>query len=144
MTPSVTKIHCKSLNFRLKDKSCDLNDAGKHAHPKDYGPKTGFIYWACLSHPRFVRLIHSQCFFVWLRKNLHCNDLSLFISLSLEIINMIRSIVKSRLALDTKNKRYIFFFSFFKLKTQQKFLFASSLVQQYSKNGLRWKVDIIE
>ena len=46
--------------------------------------------------------------------------------------------------LDTKNKRYIFFFSFFELKTQQKFLLASSLVQQYSKNGLRWKVDIIE
>ena len=44
LATGVTKIRCKSLNFRFKDMSHDLNDAGTHAHPKDYGPKAGFIY----------------------------------------------------------------------------------------------------
>lgn len=38
------ELRCKSLNFRLKDKSCDLNDADKHTHPEDYGPKEGSVY----------------------------------------------------------------------------------------------------
>ncbi|CAH3031058.1 unnamed protein product [Pocillopora meandrina] len=44
VTMYVTEMHCKRLDFRLKGKSCDLNETGKHAHPKDYGPKAGFIY----------------------------------------------------------------------------------------------------
>ena len=35
---------CKSLNFRLNDNSCDLNDADRFTHPQDYGPKHGFVY----------------------------------------------------------------------------------------------------
>ena len=35
---------CKSLNFRVNDKSCDLNDADRFTHPQDYGPKHGFVY----------------------------------------------------------------------------------------------------
>ena len=35
---------CKSLNFRVNDKSCDLNDADRFTHPQDYGPKHGIVY----------------------------------------------------------------------------------------------------
>ena len=38
------EFRCKSLNFRLKDKSCDLNDADRHTHPEDYGPQEGSVY----------------------------------------------------------------------------------------------------
>ena len=38
------EFRCKSLNFRLKGKSCDLNDADRHTHPEDYGPKEGSVY----------------------------------------------------------------------------------------------------
>ena len=38
------EFHCKSLNFRLKDKSCDLNDADRYTHPEDYGPQEGSVY----------------------------------------------------------------------------------------------------
>jgi len=38
------EFRCKSLNFRLKDKSCALNDADRFTDPDDYGPKAGFIY----------------------------------------------------------------------------------------------------
>ena len=34
----------KSLNYRLKDKSCDLNDADRYTHPEDYGPLEGSVY----------------------------------------------------------------------------------------------------
>ncbi|KAJ7372460.1 hypothetical protein OS493_018967 [Desmophyllum pertusum] len=37
-------FRCKSLNFRLKGKSCDLNNADRHTHPEDYGPKEGSVY----------------------------------------------------------------------------------------------------
>ena len=37
-------FRCKSLNFRLVDMSCDLNDADRFTHPGDYGPKYGFVY----------------------------------------------------------------------------------------------------
>ena len=66
VTTCVTMIRCKSLNFRLKNKSCELNDAGRYAHPKDYGPKAGFIYMdvselpkVCLFYifPMLVRFI---------------------------------------------------------------------------------------
>ncbi|KAJ7372455.1 hypothetical protein OS493_018962 [Desmophyllum pertusum] len=38
------EVRCKSLNFRLKGKSCDLNDADRHTHPEDYGPKERSVY----------------------------------------------------------------------------------------------------
>jgi len=38
------EFRCKSLNFRLKDKSCDLNDADRYTHPEDYGPQEGSVY----------------------------------------------------------------------------------------------------
>ena len=52
VTTCVTEIHCKSLNFRLKDKSCDLSDAGRHAYPEDYRPKTGCIYMDVFESPK--------------------------------------------------------------------------------------------
>ncbi|XP_022806201.1 uncharacterized protein LOC111343319 isoform X1 [Stylophora pistillata] len=39
-----SESRCRSLNFRIKDKSCDLNDANKHTHPGDFGPKEGSVY----------------------------------------------------------------------------------------------------
>ncbi|XP_078364220.1 uncharacterized protein LOC144648568 [Oculina patagonica] len=38
------ETRCKSWNFHLNDKSCDLNDADRHSHPEDYGPKEGSVY----------------------------------------------------------------------------------------------------
>jgi len=38
------EFRCKSLNFRLKDKSCDLNDADRYTHPEDYGQQEGSVY----------------------------------------------------------------------------------------------------
>ena len=38
------EFRCKSLNFRLKDKSCSLNDADRHTHPENYGPQEGSVY----------------------------------------------------------------------------------------------------
>lgn len=38
------EFRCKSVSFRLKDKSCDLNDADRHTHPEDYGPQEGSVY----------------------------------------------------------------------------------------------------
>ena len=45
----VTKFHGKSLNFCRKDKSCDLNDAERHAHPKYY---EGCIYMDVSESPK--------------------------------------------------------------------------------------------
>ena len=38
------EFRCKSLNFRLKDKSCDLNDGDRYTQPGDYGPQEGSVY----------------------------------------------------------------------------------------------------
>ena len=38
------EFRCKSLNFRLEDKSCDLNDGDRYTHPEDYGPQEGSMY----------------------------------------------------------------------------------------------------
>ncbi|XP_078366381.1 uncharacterized protein LOC144650551 isoform X1 [Oculina patagonica] len=38
------EFRCKSMNFVMNDKSCDLNDADRHTHPEDYGPKEGSVY----------------------------------------------------------------------------------------------------
>ncbi|PFX24417.1 hypothetical protein AWC38_SpisGene10979 [Stylophora pistillata] len=37
-------VHCKSVNFFLINKSCDLNEADRHSHPKDYRPFVGCVY----------------------------------------------------------------------------------------------------
>lgn len=37
-------IRCRSLNFRLGDKSCELNDSDQYTHPEDYGPRAGSVY----------------------------------------------------------------------------------------------------
>ena len=38
------EFRCKSLNFHLKDKSCDLNDGDRYTHPEDYGSHEGSVY----------------------------------------------------------------------------------------------------
>ena len=38
------EFRCKSLNFRLEDKSCDLNDGDRYTHPEDYGSQEGSVY----------------------------------------------------------------------------------------------------
>ncbi|XP_078363757.1 uncharacterized protein LOC144647967 [Oculina patagonica] len=43
------EARCKSINFRLNGKSCDLNDADRHTHPKDYGPKEASLYMDSLN-----------------------------------------------------------------------------------------------
>lgn len=60
VTTCVTKIRCRSLNFRLKNKSCELNDAGRHAHPKDYGPKAGCIYMDVSESPKSCAAIQQE------------------------------------------------------------------------------------
>ena len=35
---------CKSMNFRLEDKSCELNNADRFTHPEDFGTKEGYVY----------------------------------------------------------------------------------------------------
>ena len=35
---------CKSINFRYKDLLCELNEADRHTHPRDYVPKEGHAY----------------------------------------------------------------------------------------------------
>ena len=38
------EFRCKSFNFRLMDKLCELNDADRFTHPMDYVPMEGFLY----------------------------------------------------------------------------------------------------
>ena len=45
---------CKSLNFRVNDKSCDLNDADRLTHPEDYGPKHGSVYMSASVRHRII------------------------------------------------------------------------------------------
>ena len=51
---------CKSFNFRVNDKSCDLNDADRFTHPQDYGPKHGIVYMDTSVKHRKVSL--AACF----------------------------------------------------------------------------------
>ena len=55
------EFRCKSMNFRLNDKSCDLNDADRHTHPEDYGPKEGSVYMDTSEKHRKVSL-KLRCF----------------------------------------------------------------------------------
>ena len=79
VTMCVTKIRCKSLNFCLKDKSCDLNDSGRHAHSENYGPKAGIIYMDVSESPKvcifnnyipWPMLVRST---IKLKCNAHCH-----------------------------------------------------------------------
>ena len=38
------QLRCKSMNFQLSDKSCDLNDADRHTHPQDYRRRETSVY----------------------------------------------------------------------------------------------------
>ena len=38
------EFRCKSFNFRLMDKLCELNDADRFTHPVEYVPMEGFLY----------------------------------------------------------------------------------------------------
>ena len=38
------EFYCKSINYRLLNKSCDLNSADRYSHPPDYGPREGYVY----------------------------------------------------------------------------------------------------
>ena len=38
------EFRCKSFNFRLMDKLCELNDADRFTHRVDYVPMEGFLY----------------------------------------------------------------------------------------------------
>ena len=38
------EFRCKSLNFRQRDKSCDLNNADRYTNPEDYGPQEGSVH----------------------------------------------------------------------------------------------------
>ena len=53
---------CKSLNFRVNDKSCDLNDADRFTHPQDYGPKHGIVYMDTSVRHKKVNNITLDCF----------------------------------------------------------------------------------
>ena len=50
------ELRCKSLNFRLSDKSCDLNDADRHTHPEDYGRREASVYMDTSEKHRKVSL----------------------------------------------------------------------------------------
>ena len=45
---------CKSMNFRLADKSCELNNADRFTHPEDFGTKEGYVYMATTEKHRKV------------------------------------------------------------------------------------------
>jgi len=55
------EFRCKSLNFRLRDKSCDLNDADRYTHPEDYGPQEGSVYMDTSVKPKVEGYI---CLFI--------------------------------------------------------------------------------
>ena len=49
---------CKSINFRLKDLLCELNQADRYTHPWDYGSKEGHAY---SDYPFKVITIQGRC-----------------------------------------------------------------------------------
>ena len=55
------EFRCKSLNFRLKDKSCDLNDGDRYTHPEDYGPQEGSVYMDTSLRHKKVRAYMNDC-----------------------------------------------------------------------------------
>ena len=54
------EFRCKSMNFLIHDKSCDLNDADRHTHPEDYKPKEGSLYMDTTEKHRKVRFQLKQ------------------------------------------------------------------------------------
>ena len=53
------ELRCKSLNFRLSDKSCDLNDADRYTHPEDYGRRDASVYMDTSEKHRKVSVIQT-------------------------------------------------------------------------------------
>ena len=37
-------LDCQSMNYRMMDQLCQLNDATKASHNEDFGPELGYIY----------------------------------------------------------------------------------------------------
>lgn len=56
------ELRCKSLNFQLSDKSCDLNDADRHTHPEDYGRREASVYMDTSEKHRKVSVIQTFLF----------------------------------------------------------------------------------
>ena len=52
------QLRCKSLNFQLRTKSCDLNDADRHTHPEDYGRREASVYLDTSKKHRKVSYSH--------------------------------------------------------------------------------------
>ena len=50
------QLRCKSLNFQLSTKSCDLNDADRHTHPEDYEQREASVYMDTSEKHRKVSL----------------------------------------------------------------------------------------
>ena len=78
------EFRCKSMNFLIQDKSCDLNDADRHTHPEDYGPMEGSVYMDTTERHRKVRTIqidryHNQQWLkiFWFENLLVCNFVEL-------------------------------------------------------------------
>ncbi|KAL9978955.1 hypothetical protein ACROYT_G016540 [Oculina patagonica] len=38
------EFYCRSINYGILRKSCDLNSADRYSHPQDYGPREGYVY----------------------------------------------------------------------------------------------------
>ena len=51
------EFRCKSMNFLIHDKSCDLNDADRHTHPEYYGLMEGSVYMETTEKHRKVRTV---------------------------------------------------------------------------------------
>lgn len=54
------QLQCKSLNFQLSTKSCDLNDADRHTHPEDYGRREASVYMDTSEKHRKVSLLFKR------------------------------------------------------------------------------------
>ena len=54
------QLRCKSLNFQLSDKLCDLNDADRHTHPEDYERREVSVYMDTSEKHRKVSLLKKR------------------------------------------------------------------------------------
>lgn len=54
------QLQCKSLNFQLSDKSCDLNGADRHTHPEDYERREASVYMDTSEKHRKVSLLDKR------------------------------------------------------------------------------------
>ena len=142
----VTKFRCRSLNFCSKDKSCDLNDARRHVHPEDYGPKAGCIYIDVSESPKvcpfniFPMIKHIP--------NVKINSVLIYLNLSLSVWKnelvkiMIESQFDARHEKQTISFFFLFFFFFSNWEPSKRFYSFKSCAA-IQQECLRRKVDII-